>query len=295
MTLRITRYLIVMTTVGIIAFLGCGRDTSTLQYATFDDDPIVFTDDFGPGVGYQAFLWSDVYALDVDRVNGYKSTGSLIVRVPDFGSNEGGFAGGTFVANVPRDLSGYDALTFWARASRPEILDVVGLANDNTGTSKYVAWWEGVPVGTNWEKYIVPIPLPARLAAERGLFFFADAVPEDSSGYTVWFDDVRFDLVGGITNPRPSMITETISTFVGDDLEVNGTKVIFDVKGSDQTIGHLPGYFTFYSSDEEVVAVTDGELRVVGDGERFGRSPGRGAESDGAGRGRHLTLQRCLR
>ena len=102
-------------------------------------------------------------------------------------------------------------MTFWARASRPEIFDIVGLANDNTGTSKYVAGWGNIPLKTTWEKYVVAIPFPARLAAERGLFFFADAVPEDSSGYTVWFDDVRFELIGGISNPRPSMITETMS------------------------------------------------------------------------------------
>jgi len=38
------------------------------------------------------------------------------------------------------------------------------------------------------------------------------------------------------------------------------------VAGSDQTIDHFPGYFTFTSSDEEVAEVSGGEITVVGVG-----------------------------
>ncbi len=64
---------------------------------------------------------------------GHLSPKSLKISVPKRDDPDGGYAGGAFVAQNARDLSGYNALTFWAKASRAEVFDVVGFANDNTG------------------------------------------------------------------------------------------------------------------------------------------------------------------
>jgi hypothetical protein len=112
---------------------------------------------------------------------------------------------------------------------------------------------------------VIPIPLPEKLTLEEGLFFFAEGA-ESPEGHTIWFDEVKFERVGTISNPRPTMSTETIGAFVGATLTVEGTRTTFDVGGTDQVIGHLPGYFTFFSSDETVARVRDETIRVVGDG-----------------------------
>jgi hypothetical protein len=259
--MRRLTYLVSVVIVSIVA-AGCTRDTSGLDPWPIDTDPDVFIDNFGSGVDFYAFRWSDVNALSQDPDGGLEGTNSLRISVP----GPGAFAGGAFASYEVRDLTGYNALTFWARASRADTFDIVGLGNDNTGTSKYEAGWSDIPLTTNWKKFIVPIPLPAKLGYEQGLFFFADAVPDGGTGYEVWFDNVRFERVSGISNPRPSMTQETLEPFLGATVEVKGTQVVFDVNGSDQVINHLPGYFTFTSSDDEVAAITRGQIKVVGVG-----------------------------
>jgi hypothetical protein len=180
----------------------------------------------------------------------------------------GAFAGGAFPTSSRRDLSVYDALTFWARASEPTTFNVVGLGNDNSGNSRYEASWSDIPLTTNWNKYAVPIPLPDKLRAEAGLFFFADAVePGATGGVDVWFDEVQFEKLGTISNPRPRMQSRTLETFAGVSVKIGGIRTTFDVGGKDQVIDHLPGYFTFLSSDESVARVArDGTVTAIAGG-----------------------------
>jgi hypothetical protein len=251
-----------MAALAILTATGCTRDTSGLEPARGSTDPIVFIDDFSAGIDFQAFEYSDTEALSQDPAGGLNGTNSLKVSVPGPGS----FAGGAFVSFEARDLTGYNALTFYARASSDNIFDTVGLANDNTGASKYEASWNNLSLTTDWQKFIVPIPLPSKLAVERGLFFFAEAVPEGYPAYDVWFDDVKFEFVDVISSPRPSMTEETLEPFLGATLTPAGTRTVFDVGGSDQTINHLPWYFTYASSNEDVAMVVDGKITVVGVG-----------------------------
>ena len=79
---------------------------------------------------------------------------------------------------MPRDLSGYNALTFWAKASINATLNVAGLGNDNTGTSRFTAEQSGIAVTPAWTKYIIPIPDAPELDQERGMFYFAEGPGE---------------------------------------------------------------------------------------------------------------------
>lgn len=245
----------------LLSSAGCTRDTSHLEPVPPNTDPLVFSDGFGEGVDFQAFLGSDLTALSFDTNEHYQGTTSLKVTVP----GPGNYAGGAFPAGSIRDLSGYNALTFWAKASQSATLDIAGLGNDNTGTSKYEASWSGIPLTTTWTKYAVPIPLPARLSQERGLFFFAEG-PEGGAGYNLWFDEIKFENVPGISNPRPVMETRTVGSFVGANIRVTGTQTTFSVDGTDRTVAHLPGYFTFASSADSVAVIENGEVKVVGGG-----------------------------
>lgn len=245
-----------------LAATGCSRDLSTLEPWPLSTDPLVFGDTFPPGVDFQAFAGSKLDAVSIDTGEKHQGTASMKVTVPAPG---GLYAGGALTTRDLRNLSGYNAITFWAKASKAATLDVAGLGNDNTGTSKYTASWGGIALTTSWKQYVIPVPLPARLAMEGGLFFFAEGA-EGTTGYTIWFDEIRFATVTSISNPRPSMQTQVVNSIVGTKVTVKGTKTVFSVAGLDQTIEHFPGYFSFISSDPAVARAEDGTIEVVGAG-----------------------------
>lgn len=250
----------------LLLFSGCSRDLGPLEPAPFPTDGVVFEDGFTDGVGFQAFSTSKVDALDIDHLDRYRGLTSLKFTVPGPGDPSGGYAGGAFVSAIPRDLTGFNALTFWAKASTSAIFNTAGFGNDNTGTSRYVAEVTGLPLSTTWTRYVIPIPLASRLDRERGLFFLADA-PEHEVGYELWLDDIRFENLGTIINPRPAIATQTINGEVGGTLNVSGTQVTYDVSGRDVTVKAMPGYFTFQSSDPSVAAVNEeGAVVLVGSG-----------------------------
>ena len=242
---------------------ACGRDLTSLDPATFPPEPEIFYDDFGPGLHYSAFGGSKVDALDIERDVVYRGTAALRFTVPAPSDPSGGFAGGAFFSEVPRDLSGFDALTFWARASTAATLDRVGIGNDNTGASRFPANLDNLSLSTRWTKYALPLPLPSVLTGERGLFLVADA-SEYEVGYDVYFDDIQFERLGTIIRPRPAIPSRTVSGEVGGTLTVDGARVTFDVNGTDVTVGAAPSYFTFVSSDPTVAAVMpDGSISLV--------------------------------
>ncbi len=218
-------------------------DTSNLVF----DDALVDAD-------FQAFQGSKLDALSRDSTEQHAGKACLRVTVPS--STEGGYAGGAFVASSPRDLSRFDVLTFWAKASADITLDVVGLANDNTGTSMYSAQWKGASLSTTWNKYFVPIPLPARLKVEKGLFFFA-AAPAAGQGYTVWLDDIGFEALGSavLGEPRPALTSSVVTHGVGDTFDVPSPSVTWAVNGVDQTLTAALPTFDFTSSSPAVVQV----------------------------------------
>jgi len=223
----------------------------------------VFLDGFGPGVEFQAFGGSKLDALDIDVTVKYQGLRSMKFTVPSVGDPAGAFAGGAFTNEGGRNLTGYDALTFWAKASMVARIGVAGFGNDNTGTSRFVAQMTDLPVTTAWNKYVIPIPLSDKLEAEKGLFQLA-AGAVDGAGYEVWFDEVQYERLGTIAQPRPAMATQTINVQVGDSANVEGTVVTFNVAGIDQTVQAAPGYFTFASSDSAVATVdADGLIRAV--------------------------------
>ncbi len=253
--------------VGVSLILAaCSRDISSLDLAPFPSEPGVFGDGYAPGVSFQAFLGSKVDAVAIDPGIKFRGASALKITIPSFGDPAGSYAGGAFVSNVARNLSEFDALTFYARASRSATLDVAGFANDNTGESRYTAQRSAIPLTTSWQKVVIPIPLAARLMEERGMFFFAEG-PENGVGYDVWIDEIRFETLGTIRNTRPAIASATLSGEVGGTVNVTGTTVTFDVDGLDVLVAAAVGYFTFTSSNAAVAAVTaTGAISVIGPG-----------------------------
>jgi len=146
---------------------ACARDLDTLAPASFPTEPDVFIDGFVEA-SFQAFGGSKLDAVTTDPAAARSGTTGLKVTIPGPGNASGGYAGGAIVANVARDLTGYNAVTFWARASITANLDVAGLGNDNSGNSQYPAQWSAIRVTTAWKKYVIPIPWPPSWSRSGG-------------------------------------------------------------------------------------------------------------------------------
>ncbi|MBN2184417.1 MAG: hypothetical protein JW746_03730 [Candidatus Krumholzibacteriota bacterium] len=248
----------------ILAASGCERDTTGLEPVPGIPDPVVFDDDFSSYLDYRAFEGSDLNALSIDTEIRHSGTASLKVNVPDPGS----YAGGTFCTPRLRDLTSYDALGFWARASRSQLVNEIGFGIDASWETKYQVTAFNIPLDTQWKKYYIPIPNPERLSYEGGLFFYSDNADDDTEGYEIWFDDVIFEKVepGTITNPRPEMESSELGAFIGATVDMPGATVTYSINGEDLTISCKPGYLTFFSSNEEVVQVSGESVNVVGEG-----------------------------
>ena len=245
---------------------SCQRDIEDLEPATYPVVGEVFIDEFSSGLNFAAFGGSKVTAFDVDTDETYAGEAAMKFAVPDAGDPEGGFAGGVFFTEVGRDLSGYDALTFWAKASKAASVDIIGFGND-LGESKYQATLNGVKLNTNWQKIIIPIPDPSKLTQERGMLYFVEA-PENESGYTFWLDEVQFEKLGTLAHPQPIILDgqdQTVTSETGAKLRIGGLFASFNLPtGVDQKVEAAPSYFTFSSSASSVATVSNsGEAMVL--------------------------------
>ena len=236
------------TMISVLLFTSCERDPDLLEPATYPDIPEVFIDGFSSGLNYAAFGGSKVTAFDVDKEVKYSGTTSMRIEVPDFEDPLGAYAGGTYFTSVGRNLTQYDALTFWAKASQSASIDVIGIGND-LGLSKNQATITGLAVNTNWKKYIIPIPDPSKFRAEKGMFFYSEG-PENNKGYTIWFDEVKFEKLGTIAHPQHSILNgqdQILTSFVGVSTKIGGLISVFNLPtGIDQTVNVSPAYFNFH-------------------------------------------------
>jgi hypothetical protein len=243
--------------------------------APAEADGVVFFDGFAEGVDFQAFAGTnqanpvaDGLAIDTDEHHSGRA--SLRVVVPGIGDPAGAYAGGAFVAGAGRDLSGYDALRFFAKATRAVTFDVLGFGNDNTGSSTLAVQRDAVAIGADWTEITIPIPDPSRLTDERGLFFFAEGADGDPpSGYVAWFDDVQFvdledDELGAAA---PAIDDAAVTIEVGEEANVGQPRVRFAARPADEVVTVMPAWFAFASSDDDVAAVdAAGVVRGLGPG-----------------------------
>ncbi|UCC25854.1 MAG: hypothetical protein JSU98_01910 [Gemmatimonadales bacterium] len=224
----------------------------------------VFLDDFADNVTFQAFADSKADGVEVDATEAFRGSASLKITVPGSG-DAAGYVGGALTSSAAWDLSGYTALSFWARASKNATLDVAGFGNDNTGSSQYQVEVTDLGLSGVWQKFIIPIPDPSSLSSEAGLFYFAEGREGDES-YTIWLDDIRFESVEASV-VRASMGSRTLTLEVGSSVQVEDLTATVNAGGVERTVSAMPAYFTFASSDDAVAAVLpDGTINVVGSG-----------------------------
>lgn len=266
-----------ITAITIAIFLGisglitsCQPNDDNLEPATYPTNPDVFIDNFSSGLNYAAFGGSVPTAFQVDNSVTYNNTSaSMRFDVPNSNDPEGAYAGGSFFTAMGRNLSGYDALTFWAKATQTASIDVVGFGND-FGANRYQTSISGLKLSTAWKKYIIPIPDASKLTAEKGMFFISEG-PENGNGYTFWIDDVKFEKLGTIAHRQVSILDGnniTLNSFNGVSQTINGLNVSFNMpNGINQAITITPYYLTFASSNSNVATVNElGEVNIIGTG-----------------------------
>lgn len=262
----------VVTCLLLVIILGCERDLSDdAVLAGFSTDPNIFVDSFSGGLDYAPFAGSFAEAFSVDTDEVYEGTASMRFDIPAFGQ---GFGGANFPTSSPRDLSSYDALTFWARAVTPGDINEIGFGIDVSEGNKFQVTARNLQITTQWRKYTIPIPDPSKLTSVTGLLWYAEGAinADDNVINTFWLDEVKFENTGTIAQPRPRINNgqnRTVTAFIGTNASVTGLSQTLNTgSGADVTVFTGSGYFEFSSSDTSVATVNEqGQINVIGQGQ----------------------------
>lgn len=259
----------------IITSANCERDlTDEIVEATFSKTAEIFTDNF-VGLGEDFYLPygdSKFNAFSVDNDQGYNSNASIRIDVPSATDPLGTYAGAIFrIDGAGRNLTDYDALTFWAKASQGVTIGEFGFGEDFI-ENKFLTTLTNVNVGTLWTKYTIPIPDASKLLNERGMFRYAAGTQgTNGSGYILWLDEIKFEKLGTIAQPQPKILNGlnvVQQSFTGSEIQLTGLSQTFNLEsGQNQTVNVAPSYFKFLTSNSNVATVNDlGLVTLVGAG-----------------------------
>ena len=255
----------------VTASAGGGARTASLAVSVVGPRLDLFVDGLSLQSNFVPFAGTASSDLTPDSgvllVNGHKT---LRFTFPQPGST----IGGALVADAAHDLSGYDAITFWAKASAPLTLETVGLGNDAAGSATGTRWsveTVGVALGTTFQQYTVALPLAGKLTAQTGLFHFADA--RNNSGILptqFWLGDLRYQTLGATATgaPAPSFTLAAHDVQAGHSFALASSSLqIAWTGGANSCLTQvLPSleYFTYSSADASVATVSaDGVISGV--------------------------------
>ncbi|PTX61549.1 hypothetical protein C8N46_104192 [Kordia periserrulae] len=269
--------------------VSCEREISDdAVLASFPNTPDIFTDtpvgltdaffeSFDPAVG------ANPNGFGTDENEAYEGSTSIRIDVPSPSDPDGGFIGGIFRdRGAGRDLSGYDALTFWAKGTLTGNV-TVGFGTDFE-TNLYPVSTE-IQLTSGWSKYVIPIPDASKLTQERGMFLFSagsfdplgndnPAIADsfsDNIGYTFWIDELRFEKLGTTSLLFPYILNGedvAIDNFTGYMQAIDGLGATFNLaNGQNVSVNAAIAYFEFASSNNSVATVdTFGNVNVIGSG-----------------------------
>lgn len=218
----------------------------------YTDNPIGLTDQFFES--FDPASGANTVGFDVDNTVAYQGRSSIRIDVPAPNDPNGGYIGGIFRdRGLGRNLTGYDALTFWAKASTTAQLGSVGFGADFV-QNKHQVTADNLPLSTKWVKYIIPIPDASKLTQERGLFLFSAGTQSTNGlGFTIWIDEIRFEKLGTVKLIQPYILNGanlTVDGFLGSTQVLNQSGATFNLaNGQNITVNAAPSYFEFSSSD----------------------------------------------
>ena len=258
--------------------VSCERGLSDdIEIARFNSEGDIFTDD-PVGLNDSLFISFDPleganeFAFDIDNNEACDGISSIRSDVPTPTNPDGTFVGGIFKDRGDgRDLTGYDALTFWAKGSTTATVGQFGFGTDFQA-DKYPVTLEDVELSTNWTKIIIPIPDPSKLLQEKGMFLFAAGTESTNGvGFTFWMDEMRFEKLGTLGQPRPKIQggqDQTGQANVATSLQIQNLSYTVNLaNGLDATVNASPLYFDFETSNAFVASVDEqGIVTVDGPG-----------------------------
>ncbi|PQJ81539.1 glycosyl hydrolase family 16 [Polaribacter glomeratus] len=271
--------------------LSCEREISSdVSLATYPRTAEVFTDSpvgmgtnfyfpYGPDatnpVGSKLTAWS------IDDKESYQGSSSMRFNVPNSTDPEGNFAGALFLIDgAGRDLTGFNALTFWAKSSQGAIIAEIGFGEPEL-TAKLV----NLSLSTEWTKFIIPIPDASKLTKERGMLFYS-AGAINGFGYTFWMDEVKFENLGTIGQSRPFInngLDVTGVAFVGENLAISGVGVTSNLgNGKDVNVVASSSYFNFSSSNANVAQANGNQVFLAGEGSAVVTAELKGVQATGS-------------
>lgn len=248
-----------------ICFSSCERDVSDdAVLATFPTTPDIFTDapvgltdaffeSFDPAAG------ANTNGFGVDNDVAYFGNSSIRIDVPAPNDADGGFIGGIFRdRGAGRNLTGYDALTFWVKGSTTATVGLFGFGTDFID-NKYATSLTNTQLSTDWKKIIIPIPDPSKLTQEKGMFIFSAGTQSTNGlGYTFWIDEIRFEKLGNISLLYPYILNGQdvdVDGFLGSTQVINQLGATFNLaNGQNVSVNASPDYFSFFSSDTTITS-----------------------------------------
>lgn len=237
----------------------------------YTDAPVGLTDAFF--ISFDPETGANTQGFGTDDNEAYEGTSSIRIDVPTPSDPNGGYIGGIFKdRGAGRDLTNYDALTFWAKGSTTATVGTFGFGTDFE-SNEYAVTLDNVELSTDWRKIIIPIPDPSKLVQEKGMFLFAAGTQSTNGvGYTFWMDEMRFEKLGTLGQPRPAILSgqdQTAQANIDTSLPIIGLTQTFNTaSGQDVTVTATPSYFDFESSNPFVASVDEnGLVTVDGPGE----------------------------
>ncbi|MFN3754818.1 glycosyl hydrolase family 16 [Flavobacterium sp.] len=245
----------------LVTSVSCERDLSDeATEATFAKTAEIFIDDF-VGMGsdfYRPYGDSKFTAFSVDLQQGFESNSSIRIDVPNATDPEGTYAGGIFVIDgAGRNLTDYDALTFYVKASQGVTIGELGFGED-FGENKFITTITNVNVGTNWTKIIIPILDASKLLQERGMFRYAAGTNSTNGfGYTLWIDEIKFEKLGTNNLLYPFILNGedvNVDGFAGANQIIGELGAVYNLaNGQNVRVNAAPSYFTFNVSDTTII------------------------------------------
>ena len=168
-----------------------------------------------------------------------------------------GFTGGAFLSSTPLNLSSFDSLTFWAKASAPMSLGKFGIG-DNAGLTPNTADAEvdGLAISTQWTLFVIPLPNPALYTQASGLGTLYDST--NQAPLKLWLSDIQYVQSGSAALGAPALQF----TAAGYTVQINQTtqlvksdlSLTWSLSGAPLTLSNPNLDFFSFSSDAPAVA-----------------------------------------
>ena len=206
---------------------------SSTFYATAQ--VVVFDDNFGSGISSNQFGSTYANFWSVTTAESKTGTSSLQVAVGGSGAL---YSGGRLDAASNQNLTSFNAVSFWIKASRAATLNSVGFGNSSSGGSVFSTSLSNLPITTTWTKITIPIPAPSKLTAEKGMFWVSEAANDAGGGaYNIFIDDIKFEnTIGIIGTPTASIPASSVLGFATETFASNATVTcVFPISAVNQT------------------------------------------------------------